>query len=201
MKRENQKLEYIWDAMIQERNYQDTHKGIDGKNKHDIPGWVLIMRKQLDTAVMEWIDGDVDKSLAEILQATAVGVACLQQHGVPDAALRHIKGEIMVEVAASASWVETKEAPLEVDIKGFEKYKTYAWHDMYLIRFSDFSEEKQKGLRKFMRGQTMPTVVGTDDPYGWIYLRDFDNFLAGGKLFWDQPSNSRKPNDNGELNA
>ena len=179
------KLSYIWDAILKERKYQDTHKGQDGKNKHDIPGWVLIMRKQLDTAVMEWLDGDVDKSLAEILQATAVGIACLQQHGVPDTAFR---------ATQETAWEKLQKmtilgAPAVVQTRKLNEYPdhswdVYTWEGIFLVRISEVPLEIREKLKVFLRGQTMPVVEG-EDPQDWTYLHDFENFMADGKLFWD----------------
>ena len=73
--------------------------------------------------------------------------------------------------------------PIEVEIEGFENFTTYVWHDMYLVRVSDFPEHVD-AINKFMRGQTRPFIDGAE-PNDYIYLHDFSNFLAKGKLFWD----------------
>jgi hypothetical protein len=193
--RDNRKLSHIVQAIIHEREYQDTHKGVEGKNKHEIPGWVLIMKEQLDAAAIAWLDGGIDKALAEILQATAVGVACLQQHGVPDIAFRGAldpepEPPYAVTLKSKGKHSTTIEykvrpQPAVIEVKGFEDYTVYTWNGILLIRIKDLDEKMQSKLIKFMRGQTMTTIEGSEDPYGFIFLHDFENFLADGKLFFD----------------
>ncbi len=72
-----------------------------------------------------------------------------------------------------------------VVVKGFEQHKVYEVGQGYLaIRISELDEDVQAPLRRFMRGQTQVLIVGY--PMGdFVYLHDFENFRASGKLFWD----------------
>ncbi len=98
-----------------------------------------------------------------------------------------VSGEVHSTLRQSSGQVgseqEVNGSPIEVEIKGFEKFKTYLWHGMTLARVSDYPEHVD-ALNKFMHGQTRPIVDGAD-PNDYIYLRDFENFLSDGKLFWD----------------
>ena len=89
--------------------------------------------------------------------------------------------KIATDVPAE-EWAEGGQ-PLEVEIEGHEKFPTYTWHGMALVRVSDFPEHVD-AINKFMVGQTRPFVNGAD-PNDYIYLHDFENFLAKGTLFWD----------------
>jgi len=73
----------VFDAVVREREYQDNKWGTIEDHPHDVPGWILIMRKELEEAEDEWVHngGDVP-ALREILQVIAIGVAALEQHGV-----------------------------------------------------------------------------------------------------------------------
>lgn len=73
-------MDKILDAIYRERAYQDTKR--PGR-KHPVSAWLLIMRKELDEAEEAWVRHDGDSAaLREILQVIAVGIACLEQHGV-----------------------------------------------------------------------------------------------------------------------
>jgi len=70
-------------ATRDEREYQDKKWGTVEERPHDVAGWLLIMEGELAEAKQAWIKGVGDKdALLEILQVIAVGVACLEQHGV-----------------------------------------------------------------------------------------------------------------------
>ncbi len=73
----------IYAAITRERAYQDDKWGTPFEHPHDVPGWLLIMRGELEEAEQGWLKGNGDKdALRELLQVIAVGVACLEQHGV-----------------------------------------------------------------------------------------------------------------------
>jgi len=76
----------IFDAIKRERDYQDEKWGSPLVNPHEIPAWLMIMRRELNEAMDEWTrrKGKTanQEALKEILQVIAVGVACLEQHGV-----------------------------------------------------------------------------------------------------------------------
>lgn len=70
-------------AIDRERAYQDNKWGTIQEHPHDVAAWILIMRSELAEAEQGWVKGNGDRdALAEILQVIAVGVACLEQHGV-----------------------------------------------------------------------------------------------------------------------
>jgi len=70
-----------------------------------------------------------------------------------------------------------------VTVEGVEEYPTYSVPDAYTcVKVSELPHGMQENVWAFMRGQTRPLVEGHDD---LVYLHDFANFLADGKLFWD----------------
>lgn len=72
----------IFEAIDRERDYQDRKWGPLHTHKHEIPGWICIMREELREAEQGWLkDGD-DQALRELIQVLAVGVACLEQYRV-----------------------------------------------------------------------------------------------------------------------
>ena len=73
----------MFQAIVAERAYQEAKWGTLAQHPHDVAGWLLVMRKELDEALTAWAStrGD-DAALLEILQVVSVGVACLEQHGV-----------------------------------------------------------------------------------------------------------------------
>ena len=70
----------IFEAIERERDFQDRKWGT-GRN-HAIPSWLLILRKELDEAEIGWCKEGEQQSLRELLQVIAVGIACLEQHGI-----------------------------------------------------------------------------------------------------------------------
>jgi len=73
-------------AVIDERNYQDEKHGPIGTHGHTIGEWILIMEAELAEAKQALIKGGKgrDSVLHELVQVTAVGLACLEQHGVKE---------------------------------------------------------------------------------------------------------------------
>lgn len=71
------------DAIQRERDYQDGLWGTIDQNPHSVEEWLLLMREELNEAMTAFSDhhGD-DQALKEIVQVVALGVACLEQHGV-----------------------------------------------------------------------------------------------------------------------
>lgn len=66
-----------------EMDYQDDKWG---NKEQSLPGYLLIMKKEIDEAIDGWMRGDVRKDsrnspLHEIVQVVAVGVQCLEQYG------------------------------------------------------------------------------------------------------------------------
>ncbi len=74
------KYQRIFQAIANERAYQDRKWG--GK-PHTVGNFLLIMEGELEEAKQAWRKGIGDtEALREMLQVIAVGVACLEQHGV-----------------------------------------------------------------------------------------------------------------------
>ncbi len=72
-----------------------------------------------------------------------------------------------------------------ITVEGWEEYPTYSIpNSCACVRVSELPDAMQVPLRMFMHGQTMPWIDGFE-PGDLVYLHDFENFLAKGKLFWD----------------
>lgn len=70
----------IIDAIQRERDYQDRKWGV---KPHPVGSFILIMQGELEEAAQAWRKSGGDgEALRELLQVIAVGVACLEQHGV-----------------------------------------------------------------------------------------------------------------------
>lgn len=70
----------VYEAVSRERDYQQRKWG---ERNHTVGNWLLIMEGELAEAKRAWIKGVGDKdALLELLQVVAVGVACLESHGV-----------------------------------------------------------------------------------------------------------------------
>lgn len=73
-------MDKIVEAIKNERAYQRDKYG---DKPHDVGSFILIMQGELDEAAQGWRKGVGDEdALREILQVIAVGVACLEQHGI-----------------------------------------------------------------------------------------------------------------------
>ena len=73
-------MDKIIEAIGRERAYQRKKWG---DKPHDVGSFILIMQGELEEAARGWRKGKGDTdALREILQVIAVGVACLEQHGV-----------------------------------------------------------------------------------------------------------------------
>jgi hypothetical protein len=74
----------VIEAISIEREFQDQKHGSLDKSPHTIGEWILIMEAELQEAKVALIKGGKgrDSVLREILQTTAVGFACLEQHGI-----------------------------------------------------------------------------------------------------------------------
>lgn len=72
------------EAIGVERDFQDKKFGPN--SQHTIGEWILIMEAELDEAKRALIKGGTgrDSVLMEIVQVCAVGLACLEQHGVTE---------------------------------------------------------------------------------------------------------------------
>lgn len=76
-------LQEVFEKIREERNYQDNKWGTLAEKPQSIPGWLLILRKELEEAEAGWMKNvrGRDSALGEIVQIAAVAVAALQQHG------------------------------------------------------------------------------------------------------------------------
>ena len=72
----------VCSAVRDERSYQDAKWGTVEEHPHDLGSWVLIMEGELQEAKDAFLNCQPDEMLKEILQVVAVGVACLEQHGI-----------------------------------------------------------------------------------------------------------------------
>jgi hypothetical protein len=75
--------EEIFNKINQEREYQDRKWGNIDEHPHSIPGYLLIIRKELEEAEEGWMKNvpGRDSAMSEILQIAAVAVAAMEQHG------------------------------------------------------------------------------------------------------------------------
>jgi hypothetical protein len=60
------------------RDIQDIKHGGD---KHTVPEWLIIMRRQLQKAEDAWYQGKQTLALHEVGEAAACGIAALEQNG------------------------------------------------------------------------------------------------------------------------
>lgn len=77
-------MDQVFEAIRAERDYQTNKWGPLDSRAHGIPGWLLILRKELEEAEEGWSKNVPGKhsALAELVQVAAVAVAALQQHGL-----------------------------------------------------------------------------------------------------------------------
>lgn len=73
----------VYNAINDERVFQDRKWGTPEQHPHEVGGWLTIMRSLLTDAEREWSGkrGDAG-ALDEMRKVVAVGVACMEQHGV-----------------------------------------------------------------------------------------------------------------------
>jgi len=72
----------ISSAIWHERRYQNHKWGSVEENPHNVQEWIRIMQRELNEARGSILHLNQTQALREILQVVAVGVACLEQHGV-----------------------------------------------------------------------------------------------------------------------
>lgn len=72
----------VFAAVDIERAYQDRKYGTPERRRLQIIEYLHIAQAELNEAMCSMADGDKDNALLELLQVVAVGVACLEQHGV-----------------------------------------------------------------------------------------------------------------------
>ena len=74
----------VFFAIEQERDHQDKKLGTLDEHPHEVGSWITIMRQLLNDAERAYMSqrGDIG-ALEELRKVVAVGVACMEQHGVP----------------------------------------------------------------------------------------------------------------------
>lgn len=84
-------------AIEQERIHQDQKWGTLDEHPHEVGSWLTIMRQLLNDAERAYMSqrGDIG-ALDEVRKVVAVGVACMEQHGVPPRS----RGEIPINLDA-----------------------------------------------------------------------------------------------------
>lgn len=71
-------------AVIGERSFQDRKWGTIEDHTHEVGSWLTIMRCLLSDAEKAYMSQRGDNgALDELRKVVAVGVACMEQHGVP----------------------------------------------------------------------------------------------------------------------
>ena len=77
-------FEEVVKSVKEERDFQDKKWGSLDEREQSIPGYLLILKKELIEAEDGWCKNVQGKhsSLAEMRQIAAVAIACLQQHGI-----------------------------------------------------------------------------------------------------------------------
>lgn len=80
-------IEQVFDAIRQERTHQQQKWGVD--KQQSLPGFMLIMRKELSEAEEGWAKNIRGKHacLNEIVQLAATCVACLEKYGIDGSAI------------------------------------------------------------------------------------------------------------------
>jgi len=77
----------VLSAVHDERVFQNRKWGTIAEHRHEVGGYLTLMRKLLTDAEQAWSTERGDQSaLAEIRKVAAVAIACMEQHGVP---IRH----------------------------------------------------------------------------------------------------------------
>ncbi|QFY42945.1 hypothetical protein F6R98_10250 [Candidatus Methylospira mobilis] len=73
----------IYSAINDERVYQNRKWGTIEQHPHEVGSWLLIMRQLLSDAERAYMSQSGDTgALDELRKVVAVGVACMEQHGV-----------------------------------------------------------------------------------------------------------------------
>ena len=77
-----QRLRGVYEAIEDERAYQDRKWGTIQDHPHTVAEWLLILESELAEAKQAWVKGDgATAALREVVQVAAVAFACLEQHG------------------------------------------------------------------------------------------------------------------------
>lgn len=60
----------------------DLQRGLHGDHQHDVPGWLIIMHRQLRKVEAAWYRGDKSEALIRIAHVAACGVTALEQNAI-----------------------------------------------------------------------------------------------------------------------
>jgi hypothetical protein len=73
----------VFDKINEERDYQDNKWGSLQERSQSLPGYLLIIRKELEEAEAGWMKNlpGRNSAMSEILQIAAVAVAAMQEYG------------------------------------------------------------------------------------------------------------------------
>lgn len=76
-------IEEVFEEIKKERAYQENKWGNFEQHPQSLPGYLLIMKKELEEAENGWMKNSTGRNhvLHEILQVAAVAIACLEEHG------------------------------------------------------------------------------------------------------------------------
>ncbi len=86
----------VYESIDSERYFQDRKWGTVKQHPHEVGGWLTLMRKLLTDAETAWATSNGDyKALDELRKVLAVGVACAEQHGLPERSLTQPVSEKM----------------------------------------------------------------------------------------------------------
>lgn len=99
---------HIFDVIDSERKYQDQKWGTIQEHPHEVGGWLTILRVHLAKAEAEWASSRGDQNaLDELRKLLAVGMACAEQHGLPERVTKTSAPEVTI--------VEEQVADAEID--------------------------------------------------------------------------------------
>lgn len=77
--------ERAYEAIESERHYQDRKWGAVTEHTHEVAGWLTLMDVHLHRAKEAWASADGDRgALTALRKVLAIGVACAEQHGIPN---------------------------------------------------------------------------------------------------------------------
>jgi len=75
-------IQQVFDALKQERDRQNRIWGTIEEHSHTVAEYILIMENQLEKAKRAWLEGGDKKALPYVKQTSAVGSACMEEHGI-----------------------------------------------------------------------------------------------------------------------
>lgn len=58
-----------------------------------------------------------------------------------------------------------------------QKIEKLEWFGLEIVRISSVPNKEK--FTEWLRGQTLPLVPESDEPYGWAYAWDYERFVKG----------------------